>query len=287
MTPPAYKVFCISLRKESKSMGRVNTLVITGYGTNSHVETAYAATQAGADRADIDHFSDITACNCSLDDYDFLIFPGGFLDGDDLGAAQAAGMRWRHLKDASGTPLLDHLKKFLSDGKLVLGICNGFQLLVKLGLLPGFDGQIRRMVSLGHNDSARFEDRWVCLLPNPKSPCVFTKNLPFMRMPVRHGEGKLVCADEACRQRLVDENLVALQYADPETKQPTHEYPYNPNGSELEAAGLTNPTGTVLGLMPHPEAFNHATNHPGWTRGEVDAPGTMLFLNAVQYLRGL
>ena len=280
MTPPAYKVFCISLRKESKSMGRVNTLVITGYGTNSHVETAYAATQAGADRADIVHFSDITACNCSLDDYDFLIFPGGFLDGDDLGAAQAAGMRWRHLKDASGTPLLDHLKKFLSDGKLVLGICNGFQLLVKLGLLPGFDGQIRRMVSLGHNDSARFEDRWVCLLPNPKSPCVFTKNLPFMRMPVRHGEGKLVCADEACRQRLVDENLVALQYADPETKQPTHEYPYNPNGSELEAAGLTNPTGTVLGLMPHPEAFNHATN-------QVDAPGTMLFLNAVQYLRGL
>ena len=237
-------------------MGRVNTLVITGYGTNSHVETAYAATQAGADRADIVHFSDITACNCSLDDYDFLIFPGGFLDGDDLGAAQAAGMRWRHLKDASGTPLLDHLKKFLSDGKLVLGICNGFQLLVKLGLLPGFDGQIRRMVSLGHNDSARFEDRWVCLLPNPKSPCVFTKNLPFMRIPVRHGEGK-------------------------------HEYPYNPNGSELEAAGLTNPTGTVLGLMPHPEAFNHATNHPGWTRGEVDAPGTMLFLNAVQYLRGL
>lgn len=80
MTPPAYKVFCISLRKESKSMGRVNTLVITGYGTNSHVETAYAATQAGADRADIVHFSDITACNCSLDDYDFLIFPGGFLD---------------------------------------------------------------------------------------------------------------------------------------------------------------------------------------------------------------
>ena len=86
-------------------MGRVNTLVITGYGTNSHVETAYAATQAGADRADIVHFSDITACNCSLDDYDFLIFPGGFLDGDDLGAAQAAGMRWRYLKDASGTPL--------------------------------------------------------------------------------------------------------------------------------------------------------------------------------------
>lgn len=268
-------------------MGRVNTLVITGYGTNSHVETAYAARQAGADKADIVHFSDITAAKTSLEDYDFLIFPGGFLDGDDLGAAQAAGMRWRYLKDANGVALLDHLQKFLADGKLVLGICNGFQLLVKLGILPGFDGTIHRKVSLGHNDSARFEDRWVRLLPNPHSPCIFTKNLPLMRMPVRHGEGKLVAADKECLKRLVDENLVALQYADPATGAATHEYPYNPNGSDLEAAGLTNPTGHVLGLMPHPEAFNHVTNHPGWTRQEVDAPGTMLFVNAVHYLRGL
>ena len=267
-------------------MGRVNTLVITGYGTNSHVETAYAARQAGADKADIVHFSDITAAKARLDDYDFLIFPGGFLDGDDLGAAQAAGMRWRYLKDAEGTPLLDHLKKFLADGKLVLGICNGFQLLVKLGILPMFDGSIKRMVSLGHNDSARFEDRWVRLKPNPKSPCIFTKDLPLVRMPVRHGEGKLVAVDEACRRRLEAENLVALQYADPETGEPTHQYPANPNGSDLDAAGITDPTGHVLGLMPHPEAFNHVTNHPGWTRGEMDAPGTMLFLNAVNYLRG-
>lgn len=268
-------------------MGRVNTLVITGYGTNSHVETAYAARQAGADRSDIVHFSDITAAKCHLEDYDFLIFPGGFLDGDDLGAAQAGSMRWRYLKDANGVALLDHLEKFLADGKLILGICNGFQMLVKLGILPGFDGAIDRQVSLGHNDSARFEDRWVRLLPNPKSPCVFTRDLPLMRMPVRHGEGKLVPADDAVLQRLAAENLVALQYADPESGAPTHAYPYNPNGSALECAGLTNPTGHVLGLMPHPEAFNHVTNHPGWTRQEVDAPGTLLFVNAVRYLRGL
>lgn len=121
-------------------MGVVNTLVITGYGTNSHLETAHAARLAGADRADVVHFSDIVAARVQLHDYHFLVFPGGFLDGDDLGAAQAASMRWRYLKDDKGVPLLDSLTRFLEDGKLVLGICNGFQLLVKLGVLPSIDG---------------------------------------------------------------------------------------------------------------------------------------------------
>ena len=114
-------------------MGTVNTLVITGYGTNSHLETAHAARLAGADRADVVHFSDIVAAKVRLSDYHFLVFPGGFLDGDDLGAAQAASMRWRYLKDSTGTPLLQSLTEFINDGKLILGICNGFQLLVKLG----------------------------------------------------------------------------------------------------------------------------------------------------------
>ena len=169
-------------------MGTVNTLVITGYGTNSHLETAHAARLAGADRADVVHFSDIVAAKVRLSDYHFLVFPGGFLDGDDLGAAQAASMRWRYLKDSTGTPLLQSLTEFINDGKLILGICNGFQLLVKLGVLPALDNnRFERQVSLSHNDSARYEDRWVHLLPNPKSPCVFTKDLPMMAMPVRHG----------------------------------------------------------------------------------------------------
>ena len=117
-------------------MGAVNTLVITGYGTNSHLETAHAARLAGADRADVVHFSDIVTARVRLDDYHFLIFPGGFLDGDDLGAAQTASLRWRYLVDEAGTPLIESLTRFLDDGKLVLGICNGFQLLVKLGVLP-------------------------------------------------------------------------------------------------------------------------------------------------------
>lgn len=269
-------------------MGAVNTLVITGYGTNSHLETAHAARLAGADRADVVHFSDIVTARVRLADYHFLIFPGGFLDGDDLGAAQTASLRWRYLADEAGTPLLESLTRFLDDGKLVLGICNGFQLLVKLGVLPSLDGaRFERQVSLSHNDSARYEDRWVSLRPNEKSPCVFTRGLGMLAMPVRHGEGKLVTRDAATLQRLQDENLIALQYADPATGQPTQEYPLNPNGSPLGIAGLTDPSGRVLGLMPHPEAFHHVTNHPAWTRGEVDAPGTMLFVNAVNYLRNL
>ncbi|MEG2173271.1 MAG: phosphoribosylformylglycinamidine synthase subunit PurQ, partial [Desulfovibrionaceae bacterium] len=253
---------------------------------NSHMETAHTARLAGADRADVVHFSDIVTSKVRLADYHFLVFPGGFLDGDDLGAAHAASMRWRHMKDSEGTALLQSLTAFLDAGKVVLGICNGFQLLVKLGVLPALDGQrFERQVSLGHNDSARYEDRWVHLGVNPHSPCIFTKGLTKLYIPVRHGEGKIVPRDAACLQKLQDNHLIALQYLDPTTGEPTQEYPANPNGSPLGIAGLTDPSGRVLGLMPHPEAFHHATNHPAWTRGEVDMPGTMLFVNAIRYLR--
>ncbi len=269
-------------------MGMVNTLVITGYGTNSHMETAHTARLAGSDKADIVHFADIVTGKVRLEDYHFLVFPGGFLDGDDLGAAHAASMRWRHLEDTKGTPLLTHLQNFLDAGKLVLGICNGFQLLVKLGLLPCLNGQrFVRQVTLGHNDSARYEDRWVHMRANAQSPCVFTKDIDFISSPVRHGEGKIIPSNAQCLELLEKENLIALQYVNPKTLEVTEEYPANPNGSPLGIAGLTDPTGRVLGLMPHPEAFHHVTNHPGWTRGEVSPPGTLLFVNAVQYLRQL
>ncbi len=268
-------------------MASVNTLVITGYGTNSHLETAHTARLAGSDKADIVHFSDIVNANVRLSDYHFLIFPGGFLDGDDLGAAQAASMRWRYLDDINKTPLLEHLKNFMAEGKLILGICNGFQLMVKLGLLPSFDGQsFVRHVTLGHNDSARYEDRWVNMRVNQSSPCVFTKGLEYITCPVRHGEGKIIPTDEACLKRLEKENLIALQYVD-ENLDITQDYPANPNGSPLGIAGLCDPSGRMLGLMPHPEAFHHVTNHPGWTRGEVSPPGTLLFVNAIKYLRAL
>jgi phosphoribosylformylglycinamidine synthase len=269
-------------------VGEVHALVVTGYGTNCHMETAHAIRLAGADRCDTAHFSELISTRARLAEYNFLIFPGGFLDGDDLGAAQAAAMRWRYMEDKNGTPLLTHLEHFLEEGKLVLGICNGFQLLVKLGVLPGIDGgRFERRVSLGHNDSARFEDRWVYMAADPESPCVFTRGLDILTMPVRHGEGKIFPDTAELLGRLEEKKLIPLRYVDPASLEPTLEYPANPNGSPLAAAGICDPSGRVLGLMPHPEAFHHVTNHPGWTRGEVNAPGTMIFVNAVRYLRKL
>lgn len=271
-------------------MATVKALVLTGYGTNSHKETAYAIRQAGADEADIVHFSDIVSGAVKLNAYQFLLFPGGFLDGDDLGAAHAAAQRWLHLKDSEEKPLLDHLNKFLDDGKLIMGICNGFQLLVKLGILPSLDGKrFERQVSLTHNLSARYEDRWVQLKANKNSPCIFTQGIEYLQVPVRHGEGRIVTPDEATLNRLEKENLICLQYTDPRTGEATQEYPYNPNGSPKAIAGLTDPTGHVLGLMPHPEAFNHPTNHPHWTNStdeKTKTLGTVIFENAVRYLKG-
>ncbi|MBT8762476.1 phosphoribosylformylglycinamidine synthase subunit PurQ [Desulfohalobiaceae bacterium Ax17] len=266
-------------------MSKVKVLVITGYGTNCERESAYAAQKAGAEQVDICFFSDLVAEKLFLSDYNFLIFPGGFLDGDDLGAAQAAALRWKYTKTSSGISLQEELQKFYSSGKLILGICNGFQLLVKLGLLPAIDGNyFQRQVSLSYNDSARFEDRWVALKCNQNSPCVFTKGLDYLYLPVRHGEGKIVAKDEHILKKLEENNLIALQYVHPLSKEPTQEYPYNPNGSPLAIAGLTDPSGHILGLMPHPEAYNHPTNHPSWTRNVSATLGTELIANGVKYL---
>lgn len=267
-------------------MALAKTLVITGYGTNCEVESAHAAKKAGAAVADIVYFSDLVAGRARLTDYNFLIFPGGFLDGDDLGAAQAAALRWRHASSSDGTPLLEQLRAFFENNGIILGICNGFQLLVKLGLLPATEGNyFTRQVSLGNNDSARFEDRWVHLGVNSQSPCVFTKGLERLYLPVRHGEGKLVFQDESLLETLEKKHLVALHYADPESGAPTTTYPHNPNGSPRGIAGLTDPSGRILGLMPHPEAFAHPTNHPCWTRGESAVLGTELLAAGIRYLR--
>lgn len=267
--------------------GRVNTLVITGYGTNCEIECAHAARKAGSDTTRIAHFSDITGGKIRIADYQFLVFPGGFLDGDDLGAAQAASIRWKHSADADNKPLLAQLMAVIERGGLILGICNGFQLLVKLGLLPALDNRyLTRQVSLMHNESARFEDRWCTLAVNSESPCVFTRGLTRLYFPVRHGEGRLVVASDAMLDRIMAENLAPVRYADSMTGLPTEAYPENPNGSPLGIAGLCDPSGRIFGLMPHPEAYTDETNHPGWTAGESAPLGTILFENAITYLRG-
>ena len=266
-------------------MALVKALVITGHGTNCELESAHALRQAGAEETIIVHFVDLRSGRVRLRDFNLLVFPGGFLDGDDLGAAQAAAMRWRFARTVQGHSLLDELWGFFEAGGLILGICNGFQLLVKLGMLPALDSRyFERQVSLGHNNSARYEDRWVHLAVNKDSPCVFTRGLSKLFMPVRHGEGRIVPLDQNLLKKMSAEQLAALHYVDPESGLPTEVYPHNPNGSPLGIAGLTDPSGRILGLMPHPEAYNHPTNHPFWTRGGHGPLGTEIFRSGVRFL---
>lgn len=265
-------------------MATVKAIVITGHGTNCERESAHALRQSGAGEVSIVYYSDLLAGRVRLSAFNFLFFPGGFLDGDDLGAAQAAALRWRHGATADGKPLSDQLSGFLQDGGLVLGVCNGFQLLTKLGLLPALGGvYFERQASLANNDSGRFEDRWVNLKVNADSPCVFTQGLDELYLPIRHGEGKMVFQDQGVERAVLEGHLDVLRYVDA-SGQPTLEYPANPNGSPHGIAGLCDPTGRIMGLMPHPEAYNHPTNHPGWTRGETSTLGVELIAGGVRYL---
>ncbi len=268
----------------------VKAIVTTGYGTNCEKEMAHACKVAGADVVDIVHLSDILDGSVRITDYHFLNLPGGFLDGDNLGAAQAGAHRLRHARIAgTGDRLMDQILEFVNKGGLILGVCNGFQLMVKTGLLPALDGDYQnRVVSLTYNDSGRFEDRWVSCRTNPSSPCVFTKGLDTIEMPVRHGEGKFVGLDDSIISELDKNNLVVFQYIDPATGEPTQDYPLNPNGSTLAIAGICDPTGRLMGMMPHPEAYHHYTNHPQWTRKtfeKEEGAGIALFRNAVEYIR--
>ncbi len=268
---------------------KVKAIVITGYGTNCEMEMAHACKLGGAEQVDIVHMSELLHDEYRLDDYHLLNLPGGFLDGDDLGAGQAGAHRMKYAEIAgAGEKVQDQLLRFIKDGKLIIGVCNGFQLMVKMGLLPGFDKQYdNRQVSLTYNDSGRFEDRWVNLLVEQNSPCVFTKGLTSLYFPVRHGEGKFVAKDDATMKRVQDQQLVALRYAHPETGQATMDYPYNPNGSPDAIAGICDPTGRLFGMMPHPEAFLHRTNHPRWTREDLpeEGQGVALFRNGINFIR--
>ncbi|OCC15921.1 Phosphoribosylformylglycinamidine synthase, glutamine amidotransferase subunit [Dissulfuribacter thermophilus] len=268
---------------------KVRAIVTTGYGTNCEREMAHAVKIGGADRVDIVHLSDILDGSISLKDYQFLNLPGGFLDGDNLGAAQAGAHRLKYAKiKGKEKRLIDEILEFIERGGLILGICNGFQLLVKTGLLPGINGDYTtRLVSLTYNDSGRFEDRWVTLKANPNSPCVFTRGIEYLEVPVRHGEGKFVTLNQDVLKTLESQNHIVFQYVDPKLGEPTQEYPLNPNGSELAIAGITDSTGRIFGLMPHPEAFTHRTNHPRWTRMDLpeEGAGVQIFRNAVSYLR--
>jgi len=266
-------------------MSKVKVLILFGYGINCEEETYYAFKICGA-QPEIVHIAKIFTGEKKLFDYHILCFPGGFLDGDHLGSAQACAHRFKYYKINNKETFWEHIQIFLNNGNLILGICNGFQLLVKLGLLPGGKYFGKRVVTLTYNISGKFEDRWVYLKVNKNTPCIFLKGLEKLYLPVRHGEGNFVVSSKEVLQELFLNNQIALQYINPYTQLPTTEYPYNPNGSIEAIAGICDPTGRVFGLMPHPEAFNHVTNHPRWTRlKSLTVQGLDIFKNAIDWVK--
>ncbi|MCX5860641.1 MAG: phosphoribosylformylglycinamidine synthase subunit PurQ [Desulfomonile sp.] len=266
---------------------KISALVPTGHGINCELETRRALELAGFDRIDLVHLNFLANGEADPANYQMVVFPGGFLDGDDLGAAQACANRIRHSR-INNDRLIDRLMRFVSEGGLLLGICNGFQLLIKLGMLPAINGDYTaRDFTLTANDSGRFEDRWVSLLVDRKSPCIFTRGLSALYLPIRHGEGKIVGRKPDMAVALTRAHQATLRYASSDGSSPTMEYPYNPNGSEEAIAGVCDPSGRVFGLMPHPECFLHRTNHPRWTRDALpeDGEGLSVFKNAADFLR--
>jgi phosphoribosylformylglycinamidine synthase len=254
-------------------MGSAKALIATGYGINCEQESKYAFEKSGG-IADIVHINSIIENPKILEDYGLLFFPGGFSFGDDLGSGRVLANKLRYR-------LYDQMKEFVNSKKLVIGVCNGFQVLVKLGLLPIPDFQQR--ATLMGNDSGKFEDRWVFLKVNQKSPCIFTREIDYLLLPVRHGEGKFFASDEVLKM-MHEKNLVTLQYVD-RYGRVTTTYPDNPNGSLDGIAGICDESGRIFGLMPHPEAFNITQNCPYWTFGGIkEAMGLRVFKNAVKYL---
>ena len=262
--------------------------MLYGYGLNCDYETAFALNRAGAEAVRV-HTTDLLENPNLLWDYHLLAVPGGFSWGDDHGAGVILALR---LKLALGSILTE----FIAAGRLVIGICNGFQVLVNLGLLPGLPGRPDvRQAALIPNDCGNFRDAWVHLKAMP-STCVFTQGLDHVELPIRHGEGKFY-ADGPILAELADRGQIALKYATPSGNAAMGRFPHNPNGSLMDIAGICDPTGRVLGLMPHPEAHISSMQHPTWTRDketwrrrgepypEPEGAGLAIFRNAVAYLR--
>jgi phosphoribosylformylglycinamidine synthase len=263
-------------------MEQVRAIVLRAAGINCDLETEYALRLAGAETQRI-HINRLMAEPALLDGVQILVFPGGFSYGDDVAAGKIlANQIVHHLSDV--------LQRFIEQGKLILGICNGFQVLIKAGLVPAIRCEQQSLAAdlaatLTDNDSGRFEDRWVYLQPGTLR-CVFIEPERRLYLPVAHGEGKVVARDEATLGQLGEQGYVAFRYVDAEGNRGP--FPINPNGSQDDIAALTDSTGRVLGMMPHPERFVRMTQHPHWTRlkeQEGFGDGMTIFKNAVTYIR--
>ena len=252
-------------------------IVLRAAGINCDRETEAVCASAGF-QVDVVHVNRLIERPAHLHEYHFAVVPGGFSYGDDLGAGKVLANELR-------TKLFSEFRAFVAAGRLVLGICNGFQVLVKSGLLPDPEDSDPGRLTITHNDSGRFEDRWIRLrVSSLKSE--FLKVEEIIELPIAHGEGKFIPRDDALLRRWEEGGQLVLKYVDPEGREAG--YPWNPNGSASGVAGICDPTGRVLGLMPHPERFQDAVNHPRWTRRDRDAEpdGLRFFKNAFAYVKG-
>jgi phosphoribosylformylglycinamidine synthase I len=283
-------------------MKPARVLVIRAAGTNCDLETRVAFEKAGAE-VDVLHINRLVEKKESLHKYHIFALPGGFSYGDDIASGKILANELKY-------NLGDEIMKFVDDGKLIIGICNGFQVLVRAGLLPGLwhgepgkkggkgatskrnpggknaqrGGDFAQEVTLSFNDSNRYEDRWVWLkLCSQKSE--FIRGEKTLYLPVAHAEGKFIPKDAKTLERLRDKDMVVFKYVHPEGKAAS--YPWNPNGSVDDIAGICDTTGRILGLMPHPERHVEPTNHPRWTREGMNGhpDGMTIFETGVRYVR--
>lgn len=249
-------------------------LILRAPGTNCDGETVFAFEHAGA-VADAIHVNQVLESPETLGEYQILCVPGGFSYGDDIAAGRILANQIRH-------HLADAFREFREAGKLILGICNGFQVLLKTGLLLP-DDDAGPVATLAWNDSGKFEDRWVRLAADG-SRCVFLSGVEQMELPIAHAEGKFVTRDSATLDQLEAAGQLPLRYR-PQDPAAEIRYPENPNGSVANVAGVCDATGRVFGLMPHPERYLDPTQHPRWTRepAQPTGDGAALFQNAVRF----
>ena len=241
-------------------MSTPKALILRAPGINCERETHHAFERAGA-KSEYVHIKKLLAQPELLDSFQILSVPGGFSYGDDISSGRVLAQEMK-------AKLGDRILQFVDRGGLAFGICNGFQVLVRLGLLPCLEDGLRESVTLTHNLSNHYECRWVTLKTR-KSRCVFLPDGLTVRWPAAHGEGRLMAHDGAALQRLLDDGFAAAQYVGADGM-PTERYPANPNGAPLGIAGLTNHNGRVLGVMPPPDRSYLPTHMPDWRRTQLD-----------------
>lgn len=288
--------------ERSSPVTRPHALIIRTSGTNCDAELAYAFTLAGADALTL-HINRLIEDPSPINRAQLIGFPGGFSYGDDIAAGRIFANRLRHR-------LSEPLKQAVGRGVAIIGVCNGFQVLAKLGLLPDPQSTDRststfppQTLTLADNITGRFIDQWVGLRVEKETNCIWTRGLREMELPIAHGEGRFVPGSQRALRLLERQRQVVLRYENTTPNNAAIERPPdddtedllldgNPNGSVGAIAGICDPSGLILGLMPHPERYTHATHHPRWARHAHPTPhatptGLQLFQNAVAYARGL